>query len=55
MKSARMLCLVFALATLLAAVAHAQFAVFDASNYATALQEFGQLQQMYTTAVETRD
>ena len=55
MKSARMCCLIFSLATLLAPAAHAQFAVFDASNYATALQEFGQLQQMYTTAVETRD
>jgi hypothetical protein len=43
------------LGSLLAPAAHAQFAVFDASNYATALQEFGQLQQMYTTAVETRD
>ena len=55
MKSARMLCLVFSLATLLAPVAHAQFAVFDASNFAEAVQEFGQLEQMYTTAVETRD
>ncbi len=55
MKSARMLCLIFLLLALLAPAAHAQFAVFDASNYATALQEFGQLQQMYTTAVETRD
>ena len=55
MKPIRILCLVFSLATLLAPAAHAQFAVFDATNYATALQEFGQLEQMYTTAVETRD
>ena len=55
MKSAKILCLVFSLATLLAPAAHAQWAVFDATNYATALQEFGQLEQMYTTAVETRD
>ncbi len=55
MKSLRILCPIFLLATLLAPAAHAQFAVFDATNYATALQEFGQLEQMYTTAVETRD
>ena len=55
MKPSRILCLVFSLATLLAPAAHAQFAVFDATNYATALQEFGELEQMYTTAVETRD
>ncbi|MHB1936800.1 MAG: hypothetical protein ACYCOR_09450 [Acidobacteriaceae bacterium] len=55
MKSIKTLSLVFSLATLLAPAAHAQFAVFDATNYATALQEFGQLEQMYTTAVETRD
>ncbi len=55
MKSIKILSLVFSLATLLAPAAHAQFAVFDATNYATALQEFGQLEQMYTTAVETRD
>ena len=35
--------------------AHAQWAVFDASNFGEAVQEFGQLEQMYTTAVETRD
>ncbi len=55
MKSIRILCLVFSLATLLAPAAHAQFAVFDASNFGEAVQEFGQLEQMYTTAVETRD
>jgi hypothetical protein len=35
--------------------AHAQFAVFDATNYANAVKEFAQLQQMYTTALQTRD
>lgn len=55
MKSVRMFGLIFSLAILLAPVAHAQFAVFDASNFAEAVQEFGQLEQMYTTAVETRD
>ena len=55
MKSIRILCLIFSLAGLLAPAAHAQFAVFDASNFGEAIQEFGQLQQMYTTAVETRD
>jgi hypothetical protein len=55
MKSIKILYLVFSLATLLAPAAHAQWAVFDVSNFAEAVQEFGQLQQMYTTAVETRD
>ena len=55
MKSVKMFCLVFSVAALLAPVAHAQFAVFDASNFGEAVQEFGQLEQMYTTAVETRD
>ena len=55
MKSLRIACLIFSLVTLLAPAAHAQFAVFDASNLVEAIQEFGQLEQMYTTAVETRD
>ena len=55
MKSIRMFGLIFSLAALLAPAAHAQFAVFDASNFGEAVQEFGQLEQMYTTAVETRD
>ncbi len=54
-KSMRILCPIFLLATLLAPAAHAQFAVFDASNFGEAVQEFSQLEQMYTTAVETRD
>ena len=55
MKPLRIACLIFSLVTLLAPAAHAQFAVFDASNLVEAIQEFGQLEQMYTTAVETRD
>jgi len=55
MKPLRIACLIFSLAILLAPAAHAQFAVFDASNLVEAIQEFGQLEQMYTTAVETRD
>jgi hypothetical protein len=35
--------------------AHAQWAVFDASNYANGLNEFAELQQMFTTASQTRD
>lgn len=35
--------------------AHAQFTVFDPTNYANAVQEFHELQQLYTTALETRD
>ena len=40
----------------LAAVpSYAQWPVFDASNLAEAVKEFEQLQQMYTTANQTRD
>lgn len=39
----------------LAPRAHAQWTVFDPTNYANALNEFHQLQQAYTTAVETRN
>ena len=55
MKRIRLLAPIFLLAALLSPAAHAQWAVFDASNFGEAVQEFGQLQQMYTTAVETRD
>ncbi len=55
MKRIRLLAPIFLFAALLAPAAHAQWAVFDASNFGEAVQEFGQLQQMYTTAVETRD
>jgi len=34
---------------------YAQWAVFDASNLAEAVKEFKQLQQVYTTANQTRD
>jgi len=51
----RFCCLIFMFAALLVPSAHAQWAVFDASNYANAVQEFKQLQQMYTTANQTRD
>jgi len=43
------------LSLLTAAPSYAQWAVFDASNLAEATQEFGELQQMYTTAVQTRN
>ena len=55
MKSSRVFLSLFALTIALAPAAHAQWAVFDASNYATALKEFSQLQQSYTTALQTRD
>jgi len=42
-------------AALLAPTAHAQWTVFDPTNYANALNEFHQLQSMYTTAVATRN
>src|SRR5690348_7137275 len=40
---------------LCAAQAHAQWAVFDASNYANAVKEYREVQQLYTTANQTRD
>lgn len=55
MKRMKLFAPIFLLAALFAPAAHAQWAVFDASNFGEAVQEFGQLQQMYTTAVETRD
>jgi hypothetical protein len=54
MKS-RWICLVVAGLAWSTSAARAQWAVFDASNYATAVKEFKQLQQMYTTANQTRD
>ena len=39
----------------LAPQAHAQWTVFDPTNYANALSEFHELQQTYTTALETRN
>jgi len=35
--------------------AHAQWAVFDSTNYANAVKEYRQVQQLYTTANETRN
>lgn len=35
--------------------AHAQWAVFDSANYANAIKEYRQVQQLYTTANQTRD
>jgi len=56
MKSKSFYPLLFGLLLLVAPLsAHAQFTVFDPTNYANALQEFSELRQMYTTAVETRD
>src|SRR6266568_73950 len=56
MKSPKILCLIFFTATLLGTpAAHAQWTVFDPTNYANALNEFHQLQQTYTTALQTRD
>ena len=55
MKSIKLFAPIFLLAALLAPGCQGQWAVFDASNFGEAVQEFGQLQQMYTTAVETRD
>lgn len=55
MKSTKMFTLLFALAASAVPSAHAQWAVFDSTNYANAVNEFHQLQQMYTTANQTRD
>ena len=50
-----MLILVFALTAFVVPSVHAQWAVFDSTNYANALKEYHQMQQMYTTANQTRD
>ncbi len=42
-------------AALLTPSAHAQWAVFDSTNYANAIREYRELQSMYTTAIQTRD
>lgn len=47
--------LIFVLIIMLAPRAHAQWTVFDPTNYANAVEEFHQLQSMYTTAIETRN
>jgi hypothetical protein len=55
MKSARMFILLFVLTAFVVPSAQAQWAVFDSTNYANAVNEYKQLQQMYTTANQTRD
>lgn len=55
MRLIKTLCFLLGLSLLVPAAAHAQWTVFDPSNYATAVQEFHQLQQTYTTALQTRD
>ncbi len=55
MKTGRLFCLVLMFFSLFMPAAHAQWAVFDATNYANAVNEFKQVQQMYTTANQTRD
>lgn len=56
MKSVRILCFIFLFATVTGTqAAHAQWTVFDPTNYATAVQEFHELQQTYTTALQTRN
>lgn len=46
---------VFLTALMFANQAQAQWAVFDSTNYANAVREYHELQQMYTTANKTRD
>ena len=58
MKSERICCFIFSIflfAALLVPSAHAQWAVFDAKGLANGVKELKQLQQMYTTANQTRD
>jgi hypothetical protein len=54
MRAVRYCFLFFALC-LAVTPSYAQWAVLDASNLAEAVKEFKQLQQMYTTANQTRD
>jgi hypothetical protein len=56
MKSAKSFLLVALFSmVMLPLTARAQFTVFDPTNYANALNEYAQLRQMYTTAIQTRD
>jgi hypothetical protein len=55
MKAGRLLIFIFASLSTLVPAAHAQWTVFDPANYANALNEFHQLQQAYTTALQTRN
>jgi len=54
MKS-KLFYLFIVLASLRAPSAHAQWTVFDPTNYANALNEFHELQQTYTAALQTRN
>jgi hypothetical protein len=47
--------LVFSFLIIFVNFAHAQWAVFDSTNYANALSELHQAQELYTTANQTRD
>ncbi len=55
MKAGKLLIFIFGLLSTLVPSAHAQWTVFDPANYANALNEFHQLQQAYTTALQTRN
>lgn len=55
MKSVRTLIFIFGLLSMRAPAAHAQWTVFDPTNYANALNEYRELQQTYTTALQTRN
>jgi hypothetical protein len=55
MKALKTIPFVAALLSALTPTAHAQWTVFDPANYANALNEFRELQQTYTTALQTRD
>jgi hypothetical protein len=55
MKSVRNCFLIFALTIMFTRIARAQFAVVDSANLAEAVKEFKQMQQMYTTAEQTRN
>ncbi|HEY0758760.1 MAG TPA: hypothetical protein VGD59_05845 [Acidisarcina sp.] len=55
MKPRRIFALIFGLLSALVPAAHAQWTVFDPTNYANALHEYRQLQQTYTTALQTRN
>jgi hypothetical protein len=55
MKSVRTLIFIFGLLSMREPAAHAQWTVFDPTNYANALNEYRELQQTYTTALQTRN
>lgn len=55
MKAIRSFFLIFGLLSTFAPTVQAQWTVFDPANYANALNEFRQLQQTYTTALQTRN